>query len=126
MKLRFPAPHPSSITAIVLFTAPALFDTTLVVISRSARGKPVYQGGTDHTSHRLLRLGWSTHIVAGLITGASGVAATLGVLVGRGVLPALPVVAPLGVAAAVLLTLLLRLPAEPSVAAAHDTATRQN
>ncbi|HEC22219.1 MAG TPA: undecaprenyl/decaprenyl-phosphate alpha-N-acetylglucosaminyl 1-phosphate transferase [Chloroflexi bacterium] len=31
-----------------------IFDTTLVVISRLRRGKPVYQGGKDHTSHRLV------------------------------------------------------------------------
>jgi UDP-GlcNAc:undecaprenyl-phosphate GlcNAc-1-phosphate transferase len=33
-----------------------IFDTTLVVISRLRRGKPVYQGGKDHTSHRLIAL----------------------------------------------------------------------
>lgn len=126
LKLRFPAPHASSITAIVLFTSPALFDTALVVISRTARGKAVYQGGTDHTSHRLLRLGWSTHVVAALITAASGAAAALGVLVGRGVLPALPVAAPLAVLGAILLTVLLRMPAEPPVPAPNDASTRQN
>lgn len=126
LKLRFPAPHPSSITAIVLFTAPALFDMTLVVISRSAEHKPVYQGGTDHTSHRLLRLGWSTHLVAGLITLASAAAATLGVLVGRGVLPALPVAVPVAALGVGLLVALLRLPAGPSSATTHDTATRRN
>lgn len=126
LKLRFPAPHSSSITAIVLFTAPALFDTTLVTISRVARGKPVYQGGTDHTSHRLLRLGWSPHLVAGLITAAAAIAAALGVLVGRKVLPALPVALPLGLLGAILLGLLLRLPAEPEVASANDSKARRN
>ena len=112
LKLRFPVPHAASITAIVLFTAPALFDTTLVVISRSARHVPVYVGGTDHTSHRLLRLGWSTHVVAGLITTVSAVCAGLGVIVGRGVVPALPVVVPVGAIGLALLVVLLRLPAE--------------
>ena len=37
LKLRFPVSHFASITAIVLFTAPALFDTALVVISRAHR-----------------------------------------------------------------------------------------
>lgn len=126
LKLRFPSPHASSIAALVLFTAPALFDTTLVVISRTARHKPVYQGGTDHTSHRLLRLGWSTHLVAGLITATSAAAAALGVLVGRGVLPALPVMTPLAVLGIGLLAALLRLPAEPDLPITHDAATRQN
>jgi UDP-GlcNAc:undecaprenyl-phosphate GlcNAc-1-phosphate transferase len=31
-----------------------IFDTTLVVISRLRRGQPIYQGGKDHTSHRLI------------------------------------------------------------------------
>jgi UDP-GlcNAc:undecaprenyl-phosphate GlcNAc-1-phosphate transferase len=112
LKLRFPVPHAASITAIVLFTAPALFDTALVVISRAARHRPVYVGGTDHTSHRLLRLGWSTHAVAALITAASAACAGLGVVVGRGAVPALPVALPLGVIGVALLVLLLRLPAE--------------
>lgn len=126
LKLRFPAPHASSITAIVLFTAPALFDTALVTISRVSRGRPVYVGGTDHTSHRLLRLGWSTHLVAGIITAASATAAALGVLVGREVLPALPVVVPLALVGVALLAALLRLPAEPPVPSTNDASARQN
>ncbi len=126
LKLRFPVTHTSSITAVVLFTAPALFDTTLVVISRTKRHKPVYQGGTDHTSHRLLRLGWSTHVVAGLITAVAGAAATLGVLVGRGTLPALPIAVPVGIVGVVLLATLLRLPAEPAASPAHDASARHN
>ncbi len=121
LKLRFPVPHAASITAIVLFTAPALFDTTLVVISRTARRVPVYLGGTDHTSHRLLRLGWSTHVVAGLITAVSAVCAGLGVIVGRGIVPALPVIVPVGAIGLALLVGLLRLPAEaPSNLTDHD------
>ncbi len=37
LKLRFPVEHPASITAIVLFAGPALFDTAVVVISRAHR-----------------------------------------------------------------------------------------
>jgi UDP-GlcNAc:undecaprenyl-phosphate GlcNAc-1-phosphate transferase len=33
-----------------------IFDTTLVVLSRIRRGKPIYQGGKDHTSHRLVQV----------------------------------------------------------------------
>ncbi|MEY2397438.1 MAG: UDP-GlcNAc:undecaprenyl-phosphate/decaprenyl-phosphate GlcNAc-phosphate transferase [Actinomycetota bacterium] len=117
LKLRFPVPHASSITAVVLFAAPALFDTTLVVISRTTRHKPVYIGGTDHTSHRLLRLGLSTRVVATLITAASAACAALGVVVGRGVVPALPVVVPVALAGVGGLALLLRLPSEPAALA---------
>lgn len=124
LKLRFPVPHTASITAIVLFTAPALFDTTLVVTSRLARHKPIYQGGTDHTSHRLLRLGWSTHLVAALITAASAVCAGLGVLVGRGEIPVLATAIALAGFGVVAFILLLRLPAEVHPELEHDPGPR--
>jgi UDP-GlcNAc:undecaprenyl-phosphate GlcNAc-1-phosphate transferase len=115
LKLRFPVAHFASVTAVVLFTAPALFDTTLVVISRVARHKPIYIGGTDHTSHRLLRLGLSTRRVASLITLSAAACAALGVAVGRGAIDPLPVIVPVALVAVVGLVVLLRLPAEASV-----------
>jgi UDP-GlcNAc:undecaprenyl-phosphate GlcNAc-1-phosphate transferase len=36
-----------------------IFDTTLVTLSRWRRGRPIHQGGSDHTSHRLVQLGMS-------------------------------------------------------------------
>jgi UDP-GlcNAc:undecaprenyl-phosphate/decaprenyl-phosphate GlcNAc-1-phosphate transferase len=36
-----------------------IFDTTIVTISRKLNGRPVSQGGRDHTSHRLVALGMS-------------------------------------------------------------------
>ncbi|MFZ4795473.1 MAG: hypothetical protein ACOYLN_15210 [Blastocatellia bacterium] len=36
-----------------------IFDTTIVTISRKINGRPVSQGGRDHTSHRLVALGMS-------------------------------------------------------------------
>ncbi|HUR77323.1 MAG TPA: MraY family glycosyltransferase [Acidimicrobiales bacterium] len=125
LKLRFPVEHVASITAVVLFTTPALFDTSLVVISRSTRHKPIYQGGTDHTSHRLLRLGLSTRAVASIVTAASAACGALGVLVGRDVLPPLPVAAPVALLAIAGLVGLLRLPAEaPITNTAHGTAAQ--
>ena len=98
----------------MLFAAPALFDTTVVVISRAARRVPVYVGGTDHTSHRLLRLGLSTRLVATIITIVSAACAALGVIVGRGVVAPLPVAVSAGVIGVVLLIAMLRLPATAS------------
>lgn len=43
----------------ILVLAVPIFDMTLVVISRTRRGVSVMQGGVDHTSHRLVRLGLS-------------------------------------------------------------------
>lgn len=36
-----------------------IFDTSLVVFSRLRRHRPIFQGGSDHTSHRLVQLGIS-------------------------------------------------------------------
>ncbi len=36
-----------------------IFDTIFVMIMRKLRGKKIFQGGTDHTSHRLVALGLS-------------------------------------------------------------------
>ena len=51
-----------------------IFDTTLVTFSRLLKHRPVIRGGTDHTSHRLARLGlginravFSMYLAAGLL-----------------------------------------------------------
>jgi UDP-GlcNAc:undecaprenyl-phosphate GlcNAc-1-phosphate transferase len=63
IKLQFVG-RPLSITwmiPIVILGLP-IFDTTLVVISRAIRRKPIYEGGRDHTSHRLVvALGMPSH-----------------------------------------------------------------
>jgi UDP-GlcNAc:undecaprenyl-phosphate GlcNAc-1-phosphate transferase len=60
IKLQFTGRPPLStwMIPIVVLGVP-IFDTTLVVISRLRRKLAVAQGGTDHVSHRLVRLGMS-------------------------------------------------------------------
>ncbi|MBN1429439.1 MAG: undecaprenyl/decaprenyl-phosphate alpha-N-acetylglucosaminyl 1-phosphate transferase [Anaerolineae bacterium] len=55
IKLQFAsAPlHVTWMIPVIILGLP-IFDTTLVVFSRLRRGKPVYQGGKDHTSHRFI------------------------------------------------------------------------
>ena len=43
----------------ILILAVPILDTTLVTIVRLLEGRPVSQGGRDHTSHRLVRFGLS-------------------------------------------------------------------
>jgi UDP-GlcNAc:undecaprenyl-phosphate/decaprenyl-phosphate GlcNAc-1-phosphate transferase len=43
----------------ILILAVPVLDTTLVTIVRLLEGRPVYQGGRDHSSHRLVRFGLS-------------------------------------------------------------------
>jgi UDP-GlcNAc:undecaprenyl-phosphate GlcNAc-1-phosphate transferase len=45
---------------LLLVTFIATVDTCLVLISRRRAGRSWSTGGTDHVSHRLRRLGWST------------------------------------------------------------------
>lgn len=46
------------VTPVLILLIP-IFDTTIVTISRKLAGRPVSQGGRDHTSHRLVALGLS-------------------------------------------------------------------
>ena len=43
----------------MLILAVPILDTTLVTVVRLLEGRPVYQGGRDHSSHRLVRCGLS-------------------------------------------------------------------
>jgi UDP-GlcNAc:undecaprenyl-phosphate GlcNAc-1-phosphate transferase len=64
--------HPLVAAAIpvLVLTVPVL-DTALVVIARIRHGISPFQGGKDHTSHRLVRLGLSVPVAVGLIAVAS-------------------------------------------------------
>jgi UDP-GlcNAc:undecaprenyl-phosphate GlcNAc-1-phosphate transferase len=67
----------SIVAAPVLVLLIPIFDTTLVTISRLRSGRPVSQGGRDHSSHRLVAIGlseraavrvlWTLGAAAGLI-----------------------------------------------------------
>ncbi len=70
IKLNFPHTHQESVwmVPLVVLGLP-IFDTTLVTISRLRRRVSVAQGGADHTSHRMARLGLShRRVVVALYT----------------------------------------------------------
>lgn len=46
------------LTPVLILTIP-IFDTCIVTITRKLSGRPISQGGRDHTSHRLVALGVS-------------------------------------------------------------------
>jgi len=64
----------------LLVLAVPILDTTLVTVMRLRENRPVTQGGTDHTSHRLVYFGLSQTKAVGLLAliaiaiGATGVA----------------------------------------------------
>ncbi len=67
VKLRFEGGRLVSALVPVLVCSIAIFDTTLVTISRLATGRSPFQGGQDHVSHRLVRLGLPVPVAVGTI-----------------------------------------------------------
>ncbi|MGI8686802.1 MAG: glycosyltransferase family 4 protein [Acidimicrobiales bacterium] len=110
LKLRFVVAPPESVAAVGLLLGPALFDTTLVVLSRARAGRPVYVGGTDHCSHRLLMLGLGTRTVAAVLAAGTAACGALGLAAARDVLPAAPLLAGATVVGVAALVALLRVP----------------
>jgi UDP-GlcNAc:undecaprenyl-phosphate GlcNAc-1-phosphate transferase len=51
----------------VTLLAVPVFDTTLVSVVRRLNGRPISQGGRDHSSHRLVALGLSERATVGLL-----------------------------------------------------------
>lgn len=120
LKLRFPSSHAHGVVAVVLLAGTAIFDTTLVVVSRVLARRPIYLGGTDHTSHRLLTWGMQAPSAALSLAGATAVCGALGVGVGRGALPVAPVLIGVAVVATGLLFAFLRVQVYAS--AAHQSS----
>ncbi len=104
IKLRFQG-QPVSITWMVpvIVLALPIFDTTLVTFTRLREGRPVGQGGTDHTSHRLLKMGLSQRMVLAILYGVCVILGLAAVVVSRAQPSAWLVAGALVVAAAVAL-----------------------
>ena len=70
LKLRATAPTRVPVAVILAVPGVALFDTTLVVVSRLAHWRSPFGGGQDHTSHRLVKMGLSVRGAVVTIYGA--------------------------------------------------------
>jgi UDP-GlcNAc:undecaprenyl-phosphate GlcNAc-1-phosphate transferase len=72
---------PTLVFAPAAFLAIPIFDTFFVSVTRRLRGQRVSVGGTDHSSHRLVRLGLDERtavlVLYGLSIGSGAVALTL-------------------------------------------------
>lgn len=77
LKLRFDGPTSVTFLVPILVLGVAILDTTLVSACRVAHGRSPFQGGRDHLSHRLVRVGLPVPAAVTLIYGA---AASLGVV----------------------------------------------
>jgi UDP-GlcNAc:undecaprenyl-phosphate/decaprenyl-phosphate GlcNAc-1-phosphate transferase len=71
MLLELPVPPLVAATVPVLVLTVPVLDTALVVVARIRHGISPFQGGKDHTSHRLVRLGLDVPVAVGLIAVAS-------------------------------------------------------
>ena len=58
----------------------ALFDTTLVVVERLQHARSPFQGGRDHTSHRLVFVGLPVRVAVGLLYATAAALAWLALL----------------------------------------------
>ncbi|MBL8118078.1 MAG: undecaprenyl/decaprenyl-phosphate alpha-N-acetylglucosaminyl 1-phosphate transferase [Anaerolineae bacterium] len=83
IKLKF-GTQPLNVTWMVpiLVLALPLFDIALVVFTRLMEGRSPAQAGKDHTSHRLMSIGFSQRQTLFILYGACVLFGTLGVLVG--------------------------------------------
>lgn len=83
LKLRADAPTRVPVAVILAIPAVAIFDTGLVTVSRLAHRRSPFQGGKDHTSHRLVRRGMSVPVAVGTIYGAAALSGGAAVLMSQ-------------------------------------------
>jgi len=107
--------QPVPLAVPILALGVPAFDTALVIVARVAGRRPVYLGGTDHSSHRLARLGIRPRAVAGVLYTAQAILSLAAILLlnasPRAAIAALGVCVAAGLAA---LVVMLRLnPATP-------------
>jgi len=116
IKLRFDTGRMTSALVPVLACSAAVLDTTLVTVSRLAAGRSPFQGGQDHLSHRLVRLGLPVPYAVGTIhLGALGIGVLTYVVSGIDPTSAWVLAATVGVTLVVVGGVLLRVPVDPPV-----------
>ena len=68
LKIQFlSSPSNNTFLVPILIVSVVIFDTTLVVCTRLYHGISPMQGGRDHTSHRLVKIGLPVPVAVGLI-----------------------------------------------------------
>lgn len=82
IKLKFAQSPDVTWMVPLLVLALPLFDITLVVVTRLLEGRSPTQAGKDHTSHRLMSIGFSQRQTIFILYGACIIFGMIGVLVG--------------------------------------------
>jgi UDP-GlcNAc:undecaprenyl-phosphate GlcNAc-1-phosphate transferase len=75
----------ATVAVPVLVMLVPIFDTTFVTLVRLVRGRPVSQGGRDHTSHRLVLLGLSETTAVWSLLAIGALGGTIAVLARMGI-----------------------------------------
>ncbi|WP_433240146.1 MraY family glycosyltransferase [Streptosporangium sp. CA-135522] len=87
------------VAGLLLPTFIATVDTGVVFLSRKRAGRPLLQGGNDHISHRLRRLGLSTRLTVLTLAAVAAASGALGLMMALGwVSPILATIAAIGMA----------------------------
>ena len=74
-------PNWKSLAIPLILLAVPILDTTVAVTSRIYRGLTPFDGGKDHLSHRLVRIGFTHRVAAFILWGASGLCAAFAYLI---------------------------------------------
>ena len=74
-------PNWKSLAIPIILLAVPILDTTVAVTSRIYRGLTPFNGGKDHLSHRLVRIGFTHRIAAFILWGSSGICAALAYII---------------------------------------------
>jgi UDP-GlcNAc:undecaprenyl-phosphate/decaprenyl-phosphate GlcNAc-1-phosphate transferase len=106
-----------SAALLIIPVAVALFDTSLVIVSRLMTGRPVQLGGKDHFSHRLRLIGLSPYQVLAIAAAGCSAAWAAAALALRFPLPEAWLAVPIMVAFAVAWAGLLRV--DPYASTVH-------
>ncbi|MDH2387762.1 MraY family glycosyltransferase [Streptomyces sp. HNM0663] len=88
-------------------------DTALVMFSRYREARPLLQGGLDHASHRLRRMGLTVRQTTVIIGMFAALGAVSGALLARGVLPSGGVLLAAAAVGLATVAMLLRIPSLP-------------
>ena len=84
LKVQFlSSPSNNTFLVPILIVSVVIFDTSLVVCTRLYHGMSPMQGGKDHTSHRLVRVGLPVPVAVGLIHVAAVAVGVIAFVVAR-------------------------------------------
>jgi UDP-GlcNAc:undecaprenyl-phosphate GlcNAc-1-phosphate transferase len=71
----------AAVLAPLLILALPILDTSLVIIVRLAEGRPIWQGGRDHISHRLVYIGLSEREAVGALLALAAACAGVAIVI---------------------------------------------